>query len=236
MAKENFTNSQIQVAGENSLIVYFGQDISATVSRRVRRAETALRIGLEDILIDLIPSFASLLIIYDASRMDHAQALGKVRSCVRESDELQTAIEDKRQLVNLPVWYGSNAGPDLQALAAAKNLSTEEIIQIHQEREYCVYAIGFAPGFAYLGEVDKRIAVPRLTTPRLKVPRGAVGIADRQTAVYPAESPGGWNLIGRCPMRLFDPMAQPPMPVKVGDRVRFEAIGRQTFLDLGGEP
>ncbi|MDP7010837.1 MAG: 5-oxoprolinase subunit PxpB [Verrucomicrobiota bacterium] len=235
MAEKNFSNSQIQVAGENSLIVSFGKDISATVSRRVRRAETALRIGLEDILIDLIPSYASLLIIYDANRMDHAQALGKVRSCVREPEELNNAAKDKGQLINLPVWYGSNAGPDLQALASAKNLSTEEIIQIHQEREYCVYAIGFAPGFAYLGEVDKRIAAPRLATPRLKVPRGAVGIADQQTAVYPAESPGGWNLIGRCPMRLFDPMAQPPMPMKVSDRVRFEAIDRNTFLNLGGE-
>ena len=235
MAKENFTNSQIQVAGENSLIVYFGQDISATVSRRVRRAETALRIGLEDVLIDLIPSYASLLIIYDASRIDHAQVLEKVRSCVRKADEIHPAVENKRQLINLPVWYGSNAGPDLQALAASKNLSAEKIIQIHQEREYCVYAIGFAPGFAYLGEVDERIAAPRLATPRLKVPRGAVGIADQQTAVYPAESPGGWNLIGRCPTRLFDPMAEPPMPVKVGDRVQFEAIDRNTFLNLGGQ-
>jgi KipI family sensor histidine kinase inhibitor len=98
-----------------------------------------------------------------------------------------------------------------------------------------VYAIGFAPGFAYLGEVDKRIAAARLATPRQKVPRGAVGIADRQTAVYPAVSPGGWNLIGLCPQRMFDPVARPTMPVAVGDRVKFDAISRDEFLALGGE-
>jgi KipI family sensor histidine kinase inhibitor len=97
-----------------------------------------------------------------------------------------------------------------------------------------VYAIGFAPGFAYLGQVDERIAAPRLATPRQKVPRGAVGIADRQTAIYPAASPGGWNLIGLCPQSMFDPNADPSMPVQVGDRVRFKGIDRQSFLELGG--
>ena len=98
-----------------------------------------------------------------------------------------------------------------------------------------MYAIGFAPGFAYLGEVDERIATPRLATPRQNVPAGAVGIADRQTAVYPAQSPGGWNLIGRCPLQMFAPHSAEPMPVRVGDRVRFEAIDRATYLKRGGE-
>ena len=98
-----------------------------------------------------------------------------------------------------------------------------------------MYAVGFAPGFAYLGEVDERIAASRLATPRQQVPRGSVAIADRQTAVYPAQSPGGWNLIGVCPQRMFDPNLIPSMPVQVGDRVRFDAIDKQTFLALGGE-
>ena len=98
-----------------------------------------------------------------------------------------------------------------------------------------MYAIGFAPGFAYLGQVDERIATPRLDTPRQKVPRGAVGVANHQTAVYPAISPGGWNLIGRCPLAMFDLHATEPMTVKVGDRVRFEAINRTTYLELGGD-
>ena len=106
--------------------------------------------------------------------------------------------------------------------------------QLHTEGEYRVYAIGFAPGFAYLGDVDERIAAPRLATPRQRVPRGAVAIADRQTAVYPEPSPGGWNLVGRSPLRMFDPTAEEPMPVRVGDRIRFNAISRDTFFELGG--
>nr|WP_269473309.1 carboxyltransferase domain-containing protein [Kineobactrum salinum] len=120
-------------------------------------------------------------------------------------------------------------------MAQQAGLSVEDVIALHSATEYRVYAIGFAPGFAYLGEVDPRIAMPRLATPRPRVPRGAVAIADRQTAVYPAVSPGGWNLIGLCPRRMFDPDASPTMPVAVGDRVRFEPISRARFLELGGE-
>ena len=135
----------------------------------------------------------------------------------------------------LPVYYHPEAGEDLEALAERAGMSIDDVIALHSGGEYRVYAIGFAPGYAYLGEVDSRIAAPRLSTPRQKVPRGAVAIADRQTAVYPAPSPGGWNLIGRCPVRMFDPDRDPIMPVSVGDRVRFEPIDRARFLELGGE-
>ena len=138
--------------------------------------------------------------------------------------------------MTLPVWYGPESGPDLVELADSNGLSVDEVVQRHHTREYRVYAIGFAPGFAYLGEVDEVIARPRLTTPRQQVPTGSVGIADRQTAVYPAESPGGWNLIGRCPVRMFDPLAAVSMPVGVGDRIQFEPISRSEHLELGGAP
>ena len=121
------------------------------------------------------------------------------------------------------------------SLAKAKDLSPDDVIRLHHEREYRVYAIGFAPGFAYLGQVNERLATVRLATPRAKVPRGAVGIADQQTAVYPSESPGGWNLIGRCPVRMFNPNAMDAPKMSVGDHVRFEPIDRETFLGLGGE-
>jgi KipI family sensor histidine kinase inhibitor len=139
-----------------------------------------------------------------------------------------------REIV-LPVYYSTESGADLEHLAEQAELSIADVIALHSGTEYRVYAIGFAPGFAYLGHVDPRIAAPRLPTPRQKVPRGSVAIADRQTAVYPAASPGGWNLIGNCPQRLFDPHAKPVMPVAVGDRVRFEAITRERFLARGGE-
>jgi len=183
-------------------------------------------------LIDMVPSYASLLVIYDQLATDHLEIRSGIRKVLSQLGE-----SDNREgnLVILPAYYSTESGPDLEALAQRADLSTEEVIKIHSEMEYRVYAIGFAPGFAYLGEVDERIAAPRLSTPRTRVPRGAIAIADRQTAVYPAVSPGGWNLIGLCPTRMFNPEAEPTMPVQVGDRIRFNPISRDEFFALGGE-
>jgi len=220
-------------AGENALILYLGDAASAEVSARVQGAAAAIECVMGAELVDLIPSYASLLIIYDVLLTDHLQVREKVQKAVAD---LETGDGDTQgSTVVLPVYYAPESGEDLEALAQCAMLSIDDVIQIHSQMEYRVYAIGFAPGFAYLGEVDPRIAAPRLATPRTKVPRGAVAIADRQTAVYPALSPGGWNLIGRCPMRMFNPQSNPTMPVSVGDRVRFDPIDRQRFLDLGGE-
>ena len=220
-------------AGENALILYLGDETSAEVSARVQAAATAIESALGAELVDLVPSYASLLIIYDAFLTDHLHVRGKVHKALANLETTENDAE--ANTVVLPVYYAPESGEDLEALADRAKLSVDDVIQIHSQMEYRVYAIGFAPGFAYLGEVDPRIAAPRLTTPRTKVPRGAVAIADRQTAVYPAVSPGGWNLIGRCPIRMFNPQSNPTMPVSVGDRVRFEPIDRQRFFDLGGE-
>jgi KipI family sensor histidine kinase inhibitor len=185
-----------------------------------------------ELLIDLVPSYASLLVIYDPLQTDHYFVRAQIRNATQNL--LQPSEQQQSNLISLPVYYSLESGPDLQELADNASLSVEQVIEIHQQTEYRVYAIGFAPGFAYLGEVDKRIAAPRLATPRQKVPRGAVAIADRQTAVYPAQSPGGWNLIGLCPEPMFDPNAIPSMPVQAGDRVRFSAIDREQYLALGG--
>jgi len=235
----------ITVAGENSLIIYFGQthiaetdssqhqslEVSPETANQVQQAVTILTDSLGDLIIDLVPSYASLLVIYDLFRTD----LHTIRPQIRQLlAEISQSSQSHGQLVELPVYYSVESGPDLELLAKNKGLSIEEVIELHQVQEYQVYAIGFAPGFAYLGEVDERIATPRLATPRQQVPRGGVGIADRQTAVYPSVSPGGWNLIGLCPQRMFDPEQTPTMPVKVGDSVRFKSIDRETFLSLGG--
>jgi KipI family sensor histidine kinase inhibitor len=223
---------ELHSAGENALILNLGSETCPAVSARVQAATAAVEAALGDDLVDLVPSYASLLIIYDAMSTDHLSVAHRVRQCTAQ---LAAADDLGGRTVVLPAWYAPESGEDLEALAERAGLSTGEVIDIHTGTEYRVYAIGFAPGFAYLGQVDERIAAPRLATPRQKVPRGAVAIADRQTAVYPAVSPGGWNLIGRCPTRMFDPRATPTMPVAVGDRVRFEAITRASFLSLGGE-
>ena len=224
----------IEVAGENAFIVYCGADMSKEVVGRVKRIDQAVRSEFGDMVIDTIPSYASLLVIYRSDQVNGSDMKLRLKTCVTELGESQKVLRTGR-IVTLPVWYSFEAGADLKALSETKGLRSEEVIALHQEKEYQVYAIGFAPGFAYLGEVDERIAVPRLRTPRKRVPCGAVGIAGRQTAVYPSESPGGWNLIGRCPVRMFDLQASEPMPVRVGDCVRFEAIDRDQYMDLGGQ-
>lgn len=223
---------ELHCAGENALILYLGEQASPEVAARVQAATAAIETALGEDLVDLVPSYASVLVVYDPMRTDHLSVGHRLRATL---SELSGSENPEGREVVLPVYYAPEAGADLESLAERAGLSVEEVISIHSGAEYRVYAIGFAPGFAYLGQVDERIAAPRLTTPRQKVPRGAVAIADRQTAVYPSVSPGGWNLIGRCPMRMFDPRATPTMPVAVGDRVRFEAITRASFLSLGGE-
>ena len=214
----------ISIAGENSLIVYFGDKPTAAIASQIAQTAHQLRETIDQVLVDLVPSYGSLLVIYNPLQTDHHAVRATIRQALSNLTTEDNQVEGR--LVSLPVYYSAESGPDLKALADGARLTTEQVIAIHQETEYRVYAIGFAPGFAYLGEVDPRIAAPRLATPRTKVPRGAVAIADRQTAVYPAQSPGGWNLIGLCPELMFDPNASPSMPVQVGDRVRFTAIDK----------
>lgn len=222
----------IQVAGENSLIIYFSDQPSPDLSDRIAATLCNIQTALGNQLIDLVPSYASLLVIYNPLLTDHYAVRKAIRLALSNHDTGQSA--EAGSSVELPVFYSVESGPDLQQLADNAGLTIDQVIALHQQTEYRVYAIGFAPGFAYLGEVDPKIAAPRLATPRQKVPKGAVAIADRQTAVYPAPSPGGWNLIGLCPISMFDPKKDPSMPVKVGDTVRFTAIDRDQFLQLGG--
>ena len=228
---------QIHVASENSLIVYFGEAVSQTISDEILHVSTFLSAHVGHTLIDIVPSYASILVVFNPLKTDHLH----VRKIIKEAfQETHNRNQDVAKVydgktVELPVYYGGDAGPDLELLADNAGLTTQQVIDIHTSQEYRVYAIGFAPGFAYLGEVDERIAAARLPTPRKKVPKGAVAIADRQTAVYPSQSPGGWNLIGLCPTDMFNPESQSIMPVSVGDKVKFVPIEQKQFLELGGQ-
>lgn len=231
----------IHIAGENALIIYFAEQANSEVSAKVQQAEQVIRQMMKDDLaddiIDLVPSYASIMVVFNLLTTDHHQVRSKLRSLLHHLDNNLQAhcSDDKSSVAELPVYYAAESGPDLVVIAKQKKLTVEQVIEIHQSQEYRVYAIGFAPGFAYLGEVDERIATPRLSTPRMKVPKGAVAIADKQTAVYPNVSPGGWNIIGLCPIDMFDVKATPIMPVSVGDKVKFKAITKREFLALGGE-
>ena len=227
---------RIEVAAENALIVYFGEEqldeTTEAIAERIQLVNSALRTHLGTILFDTVPSYASILVVFDPYKTDFYA----IKSLINKTcSSLFLSGSHDKKVVELPVYYGEEVGLDLAEMSQNLGLSTEQIVELHQTVDYRVFAIGFAPGFAYLGNVDERIACKRLATPRSVVPKGAVGIADRQTAVYPAQSPGGWNIIGRCPIAMFDPNRQPIMPVDVGTQVRFKAIDRATFLQLGGQ-
>ena len=224
---------KISIAGENSLIIYFDDRASDRNSALIAETVNNLKASIGCFIIDLIPSYASLLVIYDSLLTDHYLMKLEIEKSLKKI--VSTEFSNNGTLVELPVYYSPESGPDLQSLSKLVGLSTREIIELHQSIDYRVYAMGFAPGFAYLGEIDSRIAAPRLQTPRLKVPAGSVAIADRQTAVYPCQSPGGWNLIGLCPETMFDMAKTPPTPIKVGDRVRFQQVTRREYMALGGE-
>ena len=227
---------KIEVAGENSLILYFGDTTAPEISAQVQQASKKLTAALGDFIIDQVTSYASLLLIFDPLRIDQLEVRRIIAATLNTESATKTdANEVQSNIVELPVYYSEESGPELSLISQSSGLSIDEVIALHQSLTYRVYAIGFAPGFAFLGQVDERIAAPRLSTPRLKVPRGAVGIADRQTAIYPDVSPGGWNLIGLCPTRMFDPDSTPHMPVSVGDEVRFKGISKDEFLSFGGE-
>ena len=223
---------KLSTVGESALLLSFGDTASEDNLARVQAAVPIIEQALGAALVDLVPSYASVLILFEPLAPERVEIARRLRRALRE---LPAKPIDEGVSVVLPVYYAAETGADLVAMAERAQLCVEDFIDVHANTEYRVYAIGFAPGFAYLGQVDERIAAPRLATPRAKVPRGSVAIADRQTAIYPAESPGGWNLIGRCPVPMFDPGAQSPMPVAVGDTVRFEPISRERFLELGGE-
>lgn len=237
-------NITVHIAGENAFILYFSEQgdgqVNADTSSKVQQAEQlirqAMKLDSSIGIIDLVPSYASLMVMFNMMTTDHHKVRNKLRSLLESSEHQFTDQVNKHEanLIELPVYYSQESGPDLKIISQRAQLSIEQIIEIHQAQEYRVYAIGFAPGFAYLGEVDERIAAPRLTTPRMKVPKGAVAIADRQTAIYPSVSPGGWNIIGLCPTNMFDANASPTMPVNVGDRVKFKAISKDDFIALGG--
>ena len=218
-------------ASESSVIAYLGDKPTSDTSEKIFGLAEELKAGMTNSLVDLIPSYNSLLVIFDPLETDHLA----VRKILLEAASMKNRlVMDSCKRVILPVYYHEEVGEDLLDLATKKRLSIDELISLHSNRDYRVYAIGFAPGFAFLGEVDERLEAPRLSTPRSSVPRGSVAIADLQTAVYPSKSPGGWNLIGRCPTQMFDPISPPFMPCRVGDTVRFEAIDRKTYLSLGG--
>lgn len=223
---------RIDVAGEDALIIYMDKVANSATIHKITQLKNNVANTLGDSVVELVPSYASLLVIFDPLKTDYFVVKKVLRTLLTANT---SEVSSSQKIIELPVYYSPESGPDLKTLATSAGLSIEDVINIHQQTIYQVFAIGFAPGFAFLGDVDERIACARLTSPRAKVPKGSVGIADRQTAIYPNESPGGWNLIGLCPQTLFNPKVPPYLTYQVGDSVKFKAITLTEFLELGGQ-
>jgi len=184
-------------------------------------------------LIDLVPSYTTLLVVFDPLRLSPASARQRLAALLVDLEPETVAAGG--EVRELPTWYDPSVGPDLERVARHAGMSVEAVIDCHAGREYRVFALGFAPGFAFMGLLDERLEVPRLDTPRQRVPVNSVAIAGRQTAAYPAVSPGGWNLLGRTAARLFDRDREGFSLLKVGNRVRFVPVDRATFERQGGD-
>ena len=210
--------------GDRSLLVELGDDISPSVNQRVQELFTALDLRPVDGVRELVPSYRSLLVVYDPLTISPADLKRNIRDIYQNLD--QTELPDPRT-IDIPIVYGGEQGPDLESVAQYHHITPQAVIDYHTRPTYRVYMIGFTPGYPYLGEVPDAIATPRRKTPRILVPKGSVGIAKQQTGIYSVDSPGGWQIIGWTPVNLFDPKAQPPSLLMMGDRVRFEAISAQ---------
>ena len=211
-------------AGDAALLVSFGDAISQETNRRVHALAHRLLDHPIPGLGEVVPAYTTLLVNYDPLLVGLDPVIASVRSLCHGLDAEGLAAG---RLVEVPTFYGGAAGPDLEFVARSHEISPEEVVRIHSQTEYQVYLVGFTPGFAYMGIVEERIATPRQKTPRERVPAGSVGIAGSQTGIYPLESPGGWQVIGRTPLKLFDPAADPPCLFSPGDRVRFVPISAQ---------
>lgn len=218
---------------ENTLLVVLNQQASRENIALLSYLSRQIKAALGSVIIDIVPAYASLHITFNLLKISGAEIRRVVNAVLDRDLDLALGANEKTVL-EIPVYYGEEVAPDLLSLAQTLQLSPEEVVRRHANRLYDVYAIGFSPGFAYLGYVDPSIACPRKSTPRPRVAQGSVAIADRQTAVYPLDSPGGWQIIGRTPMAMVDFQSDRLTPLAVGAQVRFIAIDCHEYKDLGG--
>ncbi|HVH31245.1 MAG TPA: 5-oxoprolinase subunit PxpB [bacterium] len=216
----------LRALGDRGILVEFTDELSVEINARVRALGRVLR----DVsgIVEVVPTFRSLLIILDPLHADRDRI---AEEAMQLAQEIPPDAAERGRLIELPVVYGGDAGPDLDGLARQWGITPREVIDLHSGHEYIVFMLGFAPGFPYMGILPKGLQTPRLSSPRTRVPAGSVAIADELTAVYPLSTPGGWHLIGRTPHRLYDPQAPDPIRCRPGDRVRFRPIASAEFPD-----
>lgn len=215
-------------AGDRAVTVEMADAISPEINTRIRELCAVLDREHVPGIVDLVPTYRSLLVCYDPVQI----GLSELQDRILNLSEVEHVILPPPKVLQIPVRYGGEYGPDMEFVARHTGLSPDEVATIHSSTDYLVYMMGFNTGFPYLGGMSAKIAVPRLETPRTRIPAGAIGIAQQQTGIYPVESPGGWRIIGRSPVRLFDPTRDPPVAVEAGDFMRFVPIDEQRYREI----
>ncbi len=217
-------------AGDTAVAAEFGNEISESVNRRVHAFAKLLKAAGIPGIRELVPTYRSLMIHYDPRVIRYEPLLQALSALTAETGAAQA--DDTKEVLVIPVLYGGEAGPDIAHVAEKNGLTEEEVIALHSAPDYRVYMLGFIPGFTYLGGLDPRLETPRLATPRVLIPAGSVGIAGMQTGVYPVDSPGGWQLIGRTPVKFYDPGRKKPILPKAGWYMRFQPVSEAEYRDI----
>ncbi|SDN04523.1 inhibitor of KinA [Psychrobacillus sp. OK028] len=233
-------SSQLEVnikpLGDSALIIQLGEGINLTLHQQVKSLSAIISSRPFEGIIEFVPAYNNITVYYNPFLVHNSHpgsnsAYDKVSGHIKKiSKQIKLDKKTDARIVTIPVCYGGQFGPDLVNVAALNNLSVEEVITIHTSSECLVYMLGFAPGFPFMGGMDERIATPRRETPRLKIPRGSVGIAGKQTGIYSLETPGGWQIIGGTPLDLFLPKENPPTLLQAGDQIRFVSITPEEYL------
>lgn len=213
-------------SGDSVFLVRFGNEISEEINRELRAY--FLMLEKEDIpgIIECIPSYTDLMVLYDPVKIKYKELLSRLKNVGKNCNKVEIP---ETKTVEIPVLYGSEFGEDMKAVVSHTGLSEKELLEYHIQNEYLVYMLGFTPGFCYLGGMNSKIATPRKEVPSQKILAGSVGIAGEQTGIYPIDSPGGWQIIGRTPLRLFDPNRKPEFLIQAGDYLKFYPISKEEY-------
>lgn len=222
---------QVVPAGDAALLLIFAEEISLEVNARVRALAKTLGEKAVPGILESVVAYATLLVHYDPLRLSFEQVKAEVLQLAAAT---ATVSDEEARLVEIPTVYGGAYGPDLPFVAQYHKMTEEEVLRIFNEATYVVYMLGFAPGNPYLGGLPPQLAMPRLESPRKRVPAGTVAIAN-QANIYSLTSPGGWHWLGRTPIKMFDPSREPPTYLQAGDRVKFIPISEEEYLRMGGE-
>lgn len=217
---------RILPAGDCALVVEFGNEINEALNRKVQCLNEKVAAAHIKGIVETVPTFRSLMVTYDPSEISFDKLKKELAGI---SVEESAGQETSHHVVEIPVCYGGSYGEDLKDVAAHAGLTEEEVIKLHSSVDYNIYMLGFLPGFPYLGGLDPKLFTPRLDNPRTKIPEGSVGIGGEQTGIYPLESPGGWRLIGRTPLKLYDPDREQPFLYQAGDYIRFVPITAEEY-------